>query len=43
MAAKVRPYLFYDSAVSVCGTCLRRVEGSILIKDGAVFMDKWCP
>ena len=43
VAAKVRPYLFYDSAVSVCGTCLRRVEGSILIKDGAVFMDKWCP
>ena len=34
VAAKVRPYLFYDSAVSVCGTCLRRVEGSILIKDG---------
>ncbi|HET7127396.1 MAG TPA: radical SAM protein [Lysobacter sp.] len=43
MAAKVRPYLFYDSAVSVCGACLRRVEGNILIKDGAVYMDKWCP
>ena len=43
MAAKVRPYLFYDSAVSICGTCLRRVEGNILIKDGAVYMDKWCP
>lgn len=43
MGAKVRPYLFYDSAVSVCGVCLRRVEGNILIKDGAVYMDKWCP
>ncbi len=43
MGAKVRPYLFYDSAVSICGTCLRRVEGNILIKDGAVYMDKWCP
>lgn len=43
MAAKVRPYLFYDSAVSICGTCLRRVEGNILIKNGAVYMDKWCP
>ncbi len=43
MGAKVRPYLFYDSAVSVCGTCLRRVEGNVLIKDGAVYMDKWCP
>jgi uncharacterized radical SAM superfamily Fe-S cluster-containing enzyme len=29
--------------VSICGTCLRRVEGNILIKDGAVYMDKWCP
>lgn len=43
MGAKVRPYLFYDSAVSICGTCLRRVESNILIKDGAVYMDKWCP
>lgn len=43
MGAKVRPYLYYDSAVSICGTCLRRVEGNILIKDGAVYMDKWCP
>jgi len=43
VGAKTRPYLFYDSAVSVCGTCLRRVEGNILIKDGAVYMDKWCP
>lgn len=43
MGAKVRPYLFYDSAVSICGTCLRRVEGSILFKDGRVYMDKWCP
>lgn len=43
MGAKVRPYLFYDSAVSICGACLRRVEGNILIKDGAVYMDKWCP
>lgn len=43
MGAKVRPYLYYDSAVSICGTCLRRVEAAILIKDGAVYMDKWCP
>ncbi|MBS0216558.1 MAG: radical SAM protein [Proteobacteria bacterium] len=43
MMAKVRPYLFYDSAISVCGTCLRRVEATILIKDDRVYMDKWCP
>lgn len=43
MAAKVRPYIFYDSAVSVCSTCLRRVEASILFKDEKVFLEKLCP
>ncbi|MDR2874549.1 MAG: radical SAM protein [Methylobacillus sp.] len=43
MGAKVRPYLFYDSATSVCSECLRRVQANIVIKDGAVYMDKWCP
>ena len=43
MAHKVRPYLYYDHAVSVCTTCLRRVEASILISDGRVFLEKWCP
>ncbi|MDR2220730.1 MAG: radical SAM protein [Methylobacillus sp.] len=41
--AKVRPWLYYDSATSICGTCLRRVQAHIIIKDGAVYMDKWCP
>jgi 7,8-dihydro-6-hydroxymethylpterin dimethyltransferase len=40
---KVRPYLYYDNAVSICSVCLRRVEASILIKDEQVFMEKWCP
>ena len=43
MGAKVRPYLYYDHAVSVCTTCLRRVEASILIKDERVYLEKWCP
>lgn len=43
MGGKVRPYLFYDSAVSVCAICLRRVEAKILIKDGRVYLEKWCP
>jgi uncharacterized radical SAM superfamily Fe-S cluster-containing enzyme len=43
MGGKVRPYLFYDSAVSVCATCLRRVEAKILIKDERVYLEKWCP
>jgi 7,8-dihydro-6-hydroxymethylpterin dimethyltransferase len=40
---KVRPYLYYDHAVSICSTCLRRVEANLIIKDESVFMDKWCP
>jgi len=42
MTAKLRPYLFYDSAISVCSTCLRRVEAKILIKDDRVYLEKWC-
>lgn len=43
MGAKLRPYLYYDHAVSICSTCLRRVEATILIKDEQVFLEKWCP
>mgnify|MGYP000890553596 FL=1 len=43
MGAKLRPYLFYDSAVSVCAECLRRVEAKILIKEDRVYLEKWCP
>lgn len=40
---KVRPYLFYDTAVSLCVDCLRRVEAKLVIQDGLVWMYKWCP
>ena len=40
---KVRPYLFYDTAVSLCVECLRRVEAKLVIQDGQVWMYKWCP
>ena len=43
MGAKLRPYLFYDSAVSICSTCLARVEAKILLKDDRVYLEKWCP
>ena len=43
MADRVRPYLFYDVVVSICGTCFRRVEGKLVIADGRVFMLKRCP
>jgi 7,8-dihydro-6-hydroxymethylpterin dimethyltransferase len=40
---KVRPYLFYDTAVSLCTECLRRVEAKLVIQDEKVWMYKWCP
>ena len=43
MGAKVRPYLFCGSAVSICTSCLRRVEAKILIKDEHLYLEKWCP
>ncbi len=43
MADRVRPYLFYDVAISVCSTCLRRVDGKIVFEDGVVYLLKTCP
>jgi len=43
MADRIRPYLFYDVAVSICSTCLRKVEGKILFEEGCVYMLKRCP
>src|SRR5437867_373762 len=43
VADRVRPYLYYDVAVSICSTCYRKVEGKIVFQDGNVFMLKRCP
>ena len=43
MNDRVRPYLFYDVAVSICSTCYRKVEGKIIFEAGAVYMLKRCP
>jgi uncharacterized radical SAM superfamily Fe-S cluster-containing enzyme len=43
VADRVRPYLFYDVAVSICSTCLRRVEGKIVLEGDNVFLLKDCP
>jgi hypothetical protein len=39
---RVRPYLFYDVAVSICSTCYRKVEGKIVFQDGSVYLLKSC-
>lgn len=43
MAERVRPYLFYDVAVSICSTCYRKIEGKIVFDAGGVWMLKSCP
>jgi 7,8-dihydro-6-hydroxymethylpterin dimethyltransferase len=43
MAKGVRPYLFYDVALSICSTCYRKVEGKIVFEDERVYLLKRCP
>ena len=43
MAERVRPYLFYDTAISICSSCYRRAEGKIVFEDGNVYLLKRCP
>jgi 7,8-dihydro-6-hydroxymethylpterin dimethyltransferase len=43
VAERVRPYLFYDVAISICSTCLRKAEAKIIFQDGNVFLLKRCP
>lgn len=43
MTERVRPYLFYDAAVSICSTCFIRVDAKILIQDGQAILQKRCP
>ena len=43
MPARTRPYLFYDTAVSLCSTCYRRIDAKIVFENDNVFMLKRCP
>jgi|GEM_PF-3436079 len=38
-----RKYTYYDYTISLCPTCLRRVEAKIIFEDEKVFMLKRCP
>ncbi len=38
MAARVRPYLYYDIALSICSRCYAKVEGKIVFQDGNVYL-----
>jgi len=41
--ARVRPYLFYDVALTICSTCFRKLEGKIVFEEGKVLLLKRCP
>lgn len=43
MSDRIRPYQYYDVAISICSKCLRRVDGKILFQDEMVWLDKRCP
>lgn len=43
MADRVRPYLFYDTATSICAHCYRRVEAKVIFHEGKVYLLKRCP
>ena len=38
-----RPYVYYDYTISLCSTCLRRIDAKIVFEDEKVFMLKHCP
>ncbi len=42
MAERIRPYMFYDTAISICSKCYRRAEGKIIFEDGSVYLLKRC-
>lgn len=37
-----RPYTYYDFTLSICSTCLRRVDAKIVFENGHVYMLKTC-
>jgi 7,8-dihydro-6-hydroxymethylpterin dimethyltransferase len=43
MTERVRPYLFYDVALTICSVCFRKLEGKIVFQDEKVFLLKHCP
>ncbi len=42
MTDRVRPYMFYDVALSICSTCFKKVEAKIVFQDDKVYMLKHC-
>ena len=43
MSERVRPYMFYDVALTICSKCYRKLEGKIVFEGEKVFLLKRCP
>ena len=43
MSERVRPYLFYDVALTICSQCFRKLEGKMVFQDDKVYLLKRCP
>ena len=43
MGQRVRPYLFYDIALTICSTCFRKLEGKIVFENGNVLLVEALP
>ncbi len=43
MTERVRPYIFYDVALTICSVCYRKLEGKVVFQDEKVFLLKRCP
>jgi uncharacterized radical SAM superfamily Fe-S cluster-containing enzyme len=43
MGERVRPYMFYDIAVTICSVCFRKLEGKLVFENDNVFLLKRCP
>ena len=39
----VRKYTYYDYTISLCPTCLKRIDAKIVFEDNKVYMLKTCP
>jgi len=40
---RVRPYVYYDTASTICSTCHVKLEGKVVFEQGSVFLLKKCP
>ncbi len=43
MTNQVRPWLYYDSTISLCAECHRQVSAKVVFQDDNVYLRKRCP